>query len=69
MLDSDPDIDLVLSESLRLPDGTGLELLKIIRERKAPPPVVLVTGQGDQEVAVAGGVLKAGAADLSCQAE
>jgi PAS domain S-box-containing protein len=35
--------------------------LKIIRERKAPPAVVLVTGQGDQEMAVA--ALKAGAAD------
>jgi len=60
LLDTEPDIDLVLSD-LRLPDGTGLELLKTIRQRKAPPPVVLVTGQGDQEVAVE--ALKAGAAD------
>ena len=60
ILDVEPDIDLVLSD-LRLPDGTGLDLLKKIRERKAPPAVVLVTGQGDQEVAVA--ALKAGAAD------
>src|SRR5688500_5046899 len=60
ILDTEPDIDLVLSD-LRLPDGTGLDLLKKVRERKTPPAVVLVTGQGDQEIAVA--ALKAGAAD------
>src|ERR1700752_4311251 len=60
ILDAQPDIDLILSD-LRLPDGTGLDLLKKVRERSAPPAVVLVTGQGDQEVAVS--ALKAGAAD------
>ena len=60
ILDAEPDIDLILSD-LRLPDGTGLELLRKVRERSAPPAVVLVTGQGDQEVAVT--ALKAGAAD------
>ena len=60
ILDSQPDIDVILSD-LRLPDGTGLDLLNKVRERKAPPAVVLVTGQGDQEIAVA--ALKAGAAD------
>jgi PAS domain S-box-containing protein len=60
ILDTEPDIDLVLTD-LRLPDGTGLDLLKKVRERKTPPAVVLVTGQGDQENAVA--ALKAGAAD------
>jgi DNA-binding NtrC family response regulator len=59
-LDIEPDIDLVLSD-LRLPDGAGLDLLHHIRKRSSPPAVVLVTGQGDQEVAVA--ALKAGAAD------
>ncbi len=60
ILDTQTDIDLILSD-LRLPDGTGLDLLKKVRARESPPPVVLVTGQGDQEVAVA--ALKAGAAD------
>src|SRR5688572_31696129 len=60
ILDTQLDIDLILSD-LRLPDGTGLDLLKKVREREAPPAVVLVTGQGDQEVAVT--ALKAGAAD------
>ena len=57
---TETDIDLVLTD-LRLPDGSGLELLKSVQELPAPPAVVLVTGQGDQEVAVA--ALKAGAAD------
>jgi PAS domain S-box-containing protein len=60
ILELQPDVDLVLSD-LRLPDGTGLDLLRKVRERINPPPIVLVTGQGDQEVAVA--ALKAGAAD------
>jgi len=60
LLDAEPDIDLILSD-LRLPDGTGLDLLGKVRERKMHPAVVLVTGQGDQEIAVA--ALKAGAAD------
>jgi DNA-binding NtrC family response regulator len=60
VLESETDIDLVLSD-LRLPDGTGLDLLKKIRDREKAPAVVLVTGQGDQEIAVA--ALKAGAAD------
>ncbi|HEY3475006.1 MAG TPA: response regulator, partial [Anaerolineales bacterium] len=59
-LGAESDIDLILSD-LRLPDGTGLDLLRKVRERKVAPPVVLVTGQGDQEVAVT--ALKSGAAD------
>src|SRR5689334_13616800 len=60
LLDEDSEIDLILSD-LRLPDGTGLDLLKKVRERNAAPSVILVTGQGDQEAAVT--ALKAGAVD------
>ncbi|MCC6300757.1 MAG: GAF domain-containing protein [Anaerolineales bacterium] len=59
-LEADPTIDLILTD-LRLPDGTGLDLLTKVNARRLPPAVILVTGQGDQENAVA--ALKAGAAD------
>jgi DNA-binding NtrC family response regulator len=60
ILSEEKDIDVVLTD-LRLPDGSGLDLLNKIQEMPAPPSVVLVTGQGDEQVAVA--ALKAGAAD------
>jgi DNA-binding NtrC family response regulator len=60
LLQEEPDIDIVLTD-LRLPDGSGLDLLKEIRKMSLPPAVVLVTGQGDEQVAVA--ALKAGASD------
>ena len=59
-LELEPDIDLVLTD-LRLPDGSGLDLLKKVKEMQPAPAVVLVTGQGDEQMAVA--ALKAGAAD------
>ena len=52
--------DLALVD-LRLPDGSGLELLAHIRERQLPMAVVILTGSGDQESAVA--ALKVGADD------
>ncbi|HWR78090.1 MAG TPA: EAL domain-containing protein [Thiobacillus sp.] len=54
------DFDLVLSD-LRLPDGSGLDLLAWIRERNQPLAVVILTGSGDQEAAVT--ALKIGADD------
>ena len=52
--------DLILCD-LRLPDGSGLELLAALRVSDSPPPVVLVTGSGDLKSAVQ--ALKAGAQD------
>ena len=43
--------DIVVTD-LTLPDGTGLELLNHIRERKLPLPVVILTGSGDEESAI-----------------
>ena len=52
--------DLVLSD-MRLHGGDGLAILTHIRTRELPLAVVLITGAGDEETAVA--VLKAGAND------
>ncbi len=55
-----PAVDLLLAD-LRLPDGTGLELVSWIRAQGLPVAAVVVTGVGDEESAVA--ALKAGADD------
>lgn len=52
--------DLVLTD-LRLPDGSGLDILYAIREAQLPLPVVVLTGQGDEDVAIS--AIKAGADD------
>ncbi|MEW6490490.1 MAG: response regulator, partial [Thermodesulfobacteriota bacterium] len=51
----------VLLTDLGLPDGSGLELLAEVGGSSASLPVVILTGSGDQEAAVA--ALKAGAED------
>jgi signal transduction histidine kinase/FixJ family two-component response regulator len=52
--------DVVLLD-LRLPGGDGLELLHEMREKRIDTPVIVLTGKGDEEVAVE--LMKAGAAD------
>lgn len=54
-------IDLVLSD-LMLPDGSGLDVLRAVRERKPAPPVVVLTGFGSVGAAVE--AMKLGAADF-----
>ncbi len=48
-----PDYYDVLLTDLNLPDGSGLEALANIRERRLPLAVVIVTGSGDHDAAVA----------------
>src|SRR2546425_2576807 len=54
------DMDVMLAD-YRLPDGTGLALLEVVKARGLEVPVVLVTGSGDADVTVR--LLKAGATD------
>jgi|GEM_PF-1904492 len=44
---------------LKLPDGTGLELLSQMREQQCVLPIIILTGSGNEELATA--ALKAGA--------
>ncbi|MDX1605670.1 MAG: diguanylate cyclase, partial [Candidatus Competibacterales bacterium] len=60
VLDRQPYPEAVLTD-LRLPDGSGLELLAHIRERGLPLAVIILTGTGDQDSAVT--ALKSGADD------
>lgn len=60
ILDRDHAFNLMMTD-LRLPDGSGMALLTLVRERRLPMAVVVITGQGDEEVAVS--ALKAGAND------
>ncbi|RMF87777.1 MAG: sigma-54-dependent Fis family transcriptional regulator, partial [Nitrospirae bacterium] len=50
---------------LRLPDGTGLDLLEAARALSPPPPVVLMTAYGSVEVAVE--AMRQGATDFLCK--
>ncbi len=46
---------------MKLPDGTGMDLLMEIRQSGIPIPVIILTGSGNEEVAAA--AMKAGADD------
>ncbi len=56
-----PDGYDVLLTDLFLPDGSGLEALAYVREQRLPVAVVILTGSGDQDSAMA--ALKASADD------
>jgi len=53
-------VDLVLAD-LRLPDGSGLDLLADVHGRDPPVPLVVLTGSGDEEAAMT--ALRSGADD------
>lgn len=55
------DVDLVLSD-IRMPEKSGMDLLRHLRERQADLPVVLLSAFGDEHLWVE--ALSAGAVDL-----
>jgi PAS domain S-box-containing protein len=57
-----PEFDVALLD-MQLPDGNGLDILMEIRQKKLDMAVAMLTGSGDEEVAVA--ALKAGADDYT----
>ncbi len=59
-LEQTTEFDVVLTD-LSLPGGSGLEVLALVRERRLPMAVVIITGSGDHDSAVA--ALRAGADD------
>jgi PAS domain S-box-containing protein len=58
LADHQPDFILL---DYRLPDGTGMEVLEDLRERGSRIPVIIITGQGDERLAVR--ALQLGAVD------
>ena len=60
-LDGDAQPDCIVSD-IRMPSMSGLDLLRRLKERRSPPPVILITGLGDIEMAVS--AIKNGAFDF-----
>ncbi len=58
---SDKSFDLCLTD-LKLPDGSGIDIVKHIQQRKSPMPVIVITAHGSKDVAVE--AMKHGAFDF-----
>jgi DNA-binding NtrC family response regulator len=54
------EVDLVVTD-LKLPDGTGLDAIRMIRERHPRVPIIMITSYSSMESAIA--ALRAGAVD------
>src|SRR5262245_38505551 len=54
------EVDLVITD-LKLPDGTGLDAIRVIRERHPRVPIIMITSYSSMESAIA--ALRAGAVD------
>jgi FixJ family two-component response regulator len=44
------EVDIILLD-LRMPEPSGIEVLRALRQREAVPPVIVVTGHGDAGIA------------------
>ncbi|GAB4475490.1 MAG: response regulator [Anaerolineales bacterium] len=53
-------VDVILMD-YRLPDGNGLEALEVLQQQKINVPVLMITGQGDEQLAVR--AIQSGATD------
>ena len=60
LLQNEENYDLMLLD-LNLPDGNGLEVLTAIRQKNLPTAVIILTIEGDEEIAIT--ALKTGADD------
>ncbi len=66
VLKTNPNYDVAILD-LNLPDGNGIDCLSYIRENKLPIAVIILTGSGNEESAIA--ALKAGADDYLTKKE
>jgi two-component system response regulator FixJ len=60
-MDSGSKFDCIVTD-VRMPDMSGLELQRLLNARVCSPPLIIITGHGDVDMAVT--ALKAGAADF-----